>query len=152
LVRPLVGRAGGAVRARVAATRRCAPRPRTGEVPAGESRQPRRRPDVPGHRRRGPRRGWLVAEPPRWTAPGSDAAGNAAAPLELNLPRRQGGVMPNELLNRVDVEFLHPGFRERLLEMLIACLKAGFDYWAISGYRSPREQQELYEQGRLKPG
>src|SRR5688572_8352557 len=60
--------------------------------------------------------------------------------------------MPHELLKRVDVELLHPGFLGRILEMLEVCRKAGFEYHAVSGYRSAREQEALYQQGRTAPG
>jgi len=44
--------------------------------------------------------------------------------------------VPYELLKRVDVELLHPSLVHRVVEMLSACRVAGFDYWAVSGFRS----------------
>jgi len=57
-----------------------------------------------------------------------------------------------ELLKRLDVELLHPGLVNRVVDMLSSCRLAGFDYLAVSGYRSIQEQQALYEQGRTRPG
>jgi len=61
-------------------------------------------------------------------------------------------VAVNDLLVRIDLQTINPSFLERIREMLEACRAAGFDYFAISGYRSAAEQDELYAQGRTKPG
>jgi len=58
--------------------------------------------------------------------------------------------MSFELLQRVDLEFLHPALVNRVVEMLSACRVAGVEYWATSGYRTALEQQALYNQGRTR--
>lgn len=60
--------------------------------------------------------------------------------------------MPRDLVQRVNLDLIHPRFLEAALELLAACRKRGADYFVISGYRSPAEQQALFDQGRTKPG
>jgi len=61
-------------------------------------------------------------------------------------------MMQAQLLNRIDTQLLYPALLDRILQMLEACTTQGFDYWATSGFRSAQEQDELYAQGRTKPG
>lgn len=60
--------------------------------------------------------------------------------------------MPKDLLRRIDWDQIHPELMQRCFEMCADAREAGFDYFATSGYRTPEEQIELYEQGRSKPG
>ncbi len=50
------------------------------------------------------------------------------------------------------IEDLHPAFQPLVRAFLDACLNAGHDVIITCGYRSFREQDELYAQGRTKPG
>ena len=59
---------------------------------------------------------------------------------------------PEQLLIRIKTQMLYPRFLDRIRAMLEACSDNGFDYWAISGLRSAREQDDLYAQGRTRPG
>lgn len=60
--------------------------------------------------------------------------------------------MPRDLVTRVNLDLLEPGFCATALQVIANCRARGFDYWAISGYRSPEEQAELFFQGRTQPG
>lgn len=59
--------------------------------------------------------------------------------------------MSYALLKRVNVELLHPGLVNRAVEMLSACRAAGFDYWAVSGFRRPEEQLSGMGHAQLDP-
>lgn len=56
--------------------------------------------------------------------------------------------MPTDLVARINLDQLYLPFVTRMLDMLAACRARGADYYAISGYRSPQEQMQLYFQGR----
>ena len=97
------------------------------------------------------------------TIEGSPPCIAAAGPLALELDTRprerfisgrgaEEVVLSYELLKRLDVELLHPSLVNRVIDMLSSCRLVGFDYWAVSGFRSAPEQQALYEQGRSRPG
>src|ERR1043165_4719092 len=58
----------------------------------------------------------------------------------------------NDLLIRLDLQMISPAFLECIKEMLAACRAAGFEYWATSGYRSAKEQNALFAQGRTAAG
>ncbi len=60
--------------------------------------------------------------------------------------------MPSELVRRLDLDKIHPGFLMKALELLAACKARGATYYAISGYRSYSEQMKLYFQGRTSIG
>jgi peptidoglycan L-alanyl-D-glutamate endopeptidase CwlK len=60
--------------------------------------------------------------------------------------------MPRDLVQRIDLDLLVPPFVERLLAVLAECRERGADYFAISGFRSDKEQMALYFQGRTAPG
>lgn len=62
--------------------------------------------------------------------------------------------MPSELLNakRINLDLLYPPFLEKVINVLARCRARGADYYIISGTRTWDEQQELYNQGRTKPG
>ena len=47
---------------------------------------------------------------------------------------------------------LHPRVREMCMKWIDACKEAGIDVLVYCTYRSPEEQNELYAQGRTKPG
>lgn len=55
------------------------------------------------------------------------------------------------LVNR-DLSMLAPFVRDRALAALKDCHDAGYDLSIFEGYRSPFRQEELYAQGRTKPG
>jgi peptidoglycan LD-endopeptidase CwlK len=60
--------------------------------------------------------------------------------------------MPADLVKRLDLDLLFPDFLERLLALLADCRARGADFFAISGHRAYAEQDDLYAQGRTKPG
>lgn len=60
--------------------------------------------------------------------------------------------MPADLVSRINLGHLYPPFLERMLELLADCRRQGADYFAVSGYRTYSEQDELYALGRSKPG
>lgn len=60
--------------------------------------------------------------------------------------------MPSDLVQRVNLDLLYPPFLSRLLEVLADARALGQDYYVISGYRSHKEQEALYAQGRTKTG
>jgi peptidoglycan LD-endopeptidase CwlK len=60
--------------------------------------------------------------------------------------------MPTELIKRINLDLLYPVFTQKWLEVLAACQKRGHTYYAISGTRTVQEQNELFAQGRIKPG
>ena len=47
---------------------------------------------------------------------------------------------------------LHPRLKERALAFLDRCRMEGIDVLIYCTYRSNKEQQDLYEQGRTEPG
>ena len=52
------------------------------------------------------------------------------------------------LTNRIDSTKIYPKLWERYCATLEECSKAGVDYYAISGFRDPKEQQALFDKGR----
>ena len=52
----------------------------------------------------------------------------------------------------IDMSYLHPRFRNALEKLKQQCDAAGLALGFSSGYRSAAEQDELYAQGRTKPG
>jgi hypothetical protein len=56
------------------------------------------------------------------------------------------------LLSRLDVDYLYSPFLEAVREMLEDLQHEGHEFWAISGYRSEKEQMKLWAQGRTQPG
>lgn len=57
-----------------------------------------------------------------------------------------------DLLTRINTKTIYPKFLELYIKTLEECRKQGYDYYVISGFRDPNEQQNLYNQGRTKPG
>lgn len=55
-------------------------------------------------------------------------------------------------LKRIDKDKIHPRLFKIYCEVLEECNSKGKEYYAISGYRDPKEQQALFDQGRTKPG
>lgn len=60
--------------------------------------------------------------------------------------------MSGLLLSRIDSTKLYPPFASALAAMLDEAMRAGAQFWAISGFRAYAEQQALYDQGRATPG
>lgn len=58
----------------------------------------------------------------------------------------------SELTKRVDMKVLYPPLVKKIEQLLLACQARGLDYYAISGLRTVKEQDELFAQGRTKPG
>ena len=52
----------------------------------------------------------------------------------------------------IDMSYLHPRLRNALQTLQQQCSAAGLEIGFSSGYRSAAEQDELYSQGRTKPG
>jgi peptidoglycan L-alanyl-D-glutamate endopeptidase CwlK len=50
------------------------------------------------------------------------------------------------------LEDLHPIVREKVIEFKDLCAKEGIDVLITCTYRSAKEQDDLYAQGRTKPG
>lgn len=57
-----------------------------------------------------------------------------------------------DLLKRVDTTLLYPKFLELINTLLNNCADRGWYYVATSGTRTFAQQNELYAQGRTKPG
>ena len=53
--------------------------------------------------------------------------------------------MPQDLLQKINLDKLYPPFLEALLEVLAECRAKGVDYKVYSGWRSFAEQFELYK-------
>lgn len=51
-----------------------------------------------------------------------------------------------------DINALHPILKPLYLQFIADCKEAGIDAFATCTYRSSAEQNELYAQGRTKPG
>lgn len=51
-----------------------------------------------------------------------------------------------------DIADLHPNLREACKAHLADCLAEGLDVRLIFTYRTPQEQDRIYEQGRTRPG
>lgn len=60
--------------------------------------------------------------------------------------------MPASLLKRINLDYLYPPFRDRLLEVIAKCSERGADYYAVQGLRSYQEQDQLFRIGRDIPG
>lgn len=60
--------------------------------------------------------------------------------------------MPPDIFKRINTSLIYPPFLEKCQELIINCEKLGILYYPISGYRSVEEQNDLFAQGRTKPG
>jgi len=60
--------------------------------------------------------------------------------------------VPAENFRRVNLDLLYPPFLERVLELNARCLARGVRYVATMGVRTYEEQNDLWRQGRTKPG
>lgn len=60
--------------------------------------------------------------------------------------------MSGLLLSRVDVTLAYPPFLERLVALLDDAIRQQRAYWVIDLHRSYARSDELFEQGRTKPG
>lgn len=56
------------------------------------------------------------------------------------------------LFSRIDTTKLYPPFLLKLQGMLDELLAQSAGYWVVSGFRSYKEQTDLYAQGRTTPG
>jgi peptidoglycan L-alanyl-D-glutamate endopeptidase CwlK len=56
------------------------------------------------------------------------------------------------LMSRVDTSLAHPVFLTRLTSLLDEALSQGMAFWVIELYRSYARSDELFAQGRTKPG
>jgi peptidoglycan L-alanyl-D-glutamate endopeptidase CwlK len=56
------------------------------------------------------------------------------------------------LLKRIDTSVLYPSLVTLLDPLLTACRARGAEYWAISGERTFQQQDQLFSQGRSRPG
>lgn len=52
------------------------------------------------------------------------------------------------MFTRIDTKLIQPKFLASCEELIKACKARGVEYWAISGYRDPKEQEALYAIGR----
>lgn len=59
---------------------------------------------------------------------------------------------PQELLARIDTKVLYPPFLALVEKLLANCSARGAQYYCICGTRTVQEQNDLYAQGRTKPG
>lgn len=53
---------------------------------------------------------------------------------------------------RIDLKLLHPWLQEKIKKWLKLCHKEGYYVMLNMGFRSVQEQNQLYAQGRTKPG
>jgi peptidoglycan L-alanyl-D-glutamate endopeptidase CwlK len=60
--------------------------------------------------------------------------------------------MSNYLLYRIDTNLIYPPFLAKVEQALAACEAQGAVYVATLGFRTYTEQNELWSQGRTKPG
>lgn len=60
--------------------------------------------------------------------------------------------MPAPNFKRIDLDWLMPEFRDRLLEVIAQCKGRGVNYVATAGFRSYSTQMQLWKQGRVLPG
>lgn len=60
--------------------------------------------------------------------------------------------MSGLLLSRIDTDLLYPPFLAKLQALLDEALSHKRAYWVIEGHRSYERSDELYAQGRSKPG
>lgn len=60
--------------------------------------------------------------------------------------------MPVTLFKRVNLDYIYPPLRDRLLEVAARLSARGADFYATSGYRSWGAQMSLWAQGRTQPG
>lgn len=56
------------------------------------------------------------------------------------------------MINSRDINDLHPKVKDMAIKFINACKKAGIDIIVTSTYRDGESQNELYAQGRTKPG
>lgn len=55
-------------------------------------------------------------------------------------------------MDEADITLLRPKVRRLAQKLKEECQKAGFQIQIVRGFRSTQEQDELYTQGRTKPG
>jgi hypothetical protein len=60
--------------------------------------------------------------------------------------------MPTSLFVNVNLDYIYPPFRDRLLEVIARLSARGHIYRATSGYRSWGDQMALWAKGRTAPG
>jgi len=60
--------------------------------------------------------------------------------------------MPAANFARIDLDFIYPPFRDRLLEVNARLAARGHRFVATRGYASFVEQMALWTQGRMRPG
>lgn len=60
--------------------------------------------------------------------------------------------MPASSFRRVDLDLIHPGFLAKVMDMIAELESQGHSYLAYLGTRTMKEQDELYAQGRTRPG
>ena len=60
--------------------------------------------------------------------------------------------MPSDLVQRINTTLLYPPFFDKVALVLATARAMGQDYFVISGYRSHKEQADIYAQGRTRPG
>ena len=60
--------------------------------------------------------------------------------------------MPSILFTRVDLDAVYLPFAQKCLTLAANCQKRGVWYYAVSGYRDPKEQDAKYAIGRTQPG
>lgn len=56
------------------------------------------------------------------------------------------------LLSRIDTALLYPPFLEKLRALLDEALAGQRAYWVVEGHRSYKRSDDLFAQGRTKPG
>jgi peptidoglycan L-alanyl-D-glutamate endopeptidase CwlK len=56
------------------------------------------------------------------------------------------------MINSRNIDDLHPTVQKKCLDHIHACKQAGIDLLVTSTYRDGESQNELYAQGRTKPG
>lgn len=57
-----------------------------------------------------------------------------------------------DYFKRVDQTKLYGPFRRKMEQLVVNCARRGVDYYAISGMRTPEEQDALFAQGRTRTG
>lgn len=75
------------------------------------------------------------------------AAKGDAAPAAKKATKAFGATDPNGLLKGT-----HPALQERVAKVIELAHAKGLDIWVTQGMRSIAQQNELYKQGRTKPG
>ena len=60
--------------------------------------------------------------------------------------------MPSHLIARINADKLYPPFFRAVLNLLARCEQKHAHYYLQYGYRSFQEQEDIFAQGRTKPG